>query len=122
MNNYKEFLIYKGKYYSLYFHAVGKNISDVYEYYKKCDDITRVNFLALVERIAEFGKIYDITKFRIEDKFHKIYAFKPKKDRFFCFFFKEKQIIITSAYNKKSQKLDKKELKKAIDIKNKYKK
>ena len=120
MDFYKNFLIYKGKHYSVCFHSDDESLSDVYEYYKKCDDVTRASFLFLVKRIADSGHIFDITKFRIEDKAHKIYAFKPKKERFFCFFFKGKQIIVTSAYKKKSQKLDKKELRIAINIKEQY--
>ena len=70
--------------------------------------------------MADIGHIYDETKFRIEDKQNKIYCFKPRKERFFCFFFAGKKIIITSAYMKKKQKLDRKELVKAIQIRDEY--
>ena len=65
------------------------------------------------------GERYSVY-FYAENKANKIYCFKPKKERFFCFFFIGKKIIITSAYRKKRQKLDKRELKKAIDIRNQY--
>ncbi|MCL5674666.1 MAG: hypothetical protein M1501_02825 [Candidatus Omnitrophica bacterium] len=70
--------------------------------------------------MADFGRIYDETKFRLEDKQNKIYCFKPKNKRFFCFFFAGKKIIITSVYTKKKQKLDQGELKKAIKIRKEY--
>jgi hypothetical protein len=49
------------------------------------------------------GKIFDETKFRSEG--NGIYAFKPQPDRYLCFFFKGKMIIITNAFAKKTQKL-----------------
>lgn len=119
-SDYEEFLIYSGEHYSVYFHAEKENSSEVYDYFENCDDVTQANLLFLVKRIADTGKIWDKTKFRIEDKANKIYCFKPKKERFFCFFFIGKKIIITSAYSKKRQKLDKRELKKAIDIRKQY--
>lgn len=120
MKFYREYLIYEGKYYFVYFHAEERAFSEVHDYFERCDDATQASLLFLVRRIAEAGRIYDTTKFRIEDKENKIYAFKPKQERFFCFFFFEKTIIITSAYRKKKQKLDKKELKKSIVIRNQY--
>lgn len=120
MDFYRRFLIYKGVHYSVYFHAETETSSDVYKYFENCDAVTQASLLYLVKRIAEIGTIYDKTKFRIEDKQYKIYAFKPKQERFFCFFFLEKTIIITSAYCKKRQKLDKKELEKAVRIRELY--
>lgn len=120
MKTYDNFLIYKGIYYSVYFHADKTSLSDVYEYYKKCDASTRANLLYLVKRLSEHGQIYDASKFRIENKKYKIYAFKAKKQRFFCFFKENKIIIITSAYRKSGQKVSEKELRKAIKIQESY--
>ena len=120
MNYYKKFLIYAGKYYSVYFHAGEKESSKVYDYFEQCDSLTQANLLFLIKRISDTKIIYDKTKFRIEDKKNKIYAFKPKQERFFCFFFSGKTIIITSAYRKKRQKLDRRELEKAIRIRDQY--
>ena len=119
-DRYEEFLVYSGDLYSVYFHAEAKGSSNVYDYFESCDDVTQASLLFLAKRMCDTGHIYDETKFRIEDKRHKIYCFKPKKERFFCFFFINKKIIITSAYTKKKQKLDRGELRKAIAIRNKY--
>lgn len=120
MNYYKEFLIYAGDYFSVYFHAEEKTSSKVYDYFEGCGPTTQASLLFLIKRIADTKIIYDKTKFRIEDKKNKIYVFKPRQERFFCFFFSEKTIIITSAYRKKRQKLDRRELGKAIRIRDQY--
>ncbi len=72
------FLVYDGKHYSVYFHANSSTLSEVFEYYEKCDMPTRANLLYLVQRIVDHGQIYDTTKFRIENKKNKIYAFFKK--------------------------------------------
>ena len=117
---YENFLIFSGERYSVFFHAETNESSKVYDYYKHCDDLTRASLLYLVKRISDTGHIYDETKFRIEDKQHKIYCFKPKKERFFCFFFVGQKIIVTSGYTKKKQKLDRNELSKAVQIREEY--
>lgn len=119
-NHYEDFLIYTGQHYSVYFYAKAKNSSEVHDYFKRCDEVTQASLLFLVKRIADTGRIWDETKFRIEDRVNKIYCFKPKKERFFCFFFIGKKIMITSAYRKRRQKLDKRELRKAIQIRSEY--
>ena len=119
-NYYKNFLVYKGGYYTIYFHAETETLSTVHKYFESCDDVIQASLLFLVKTIADTGRIYDQTKFRIEDRQNKIYCFKPREERFFCFFFTGKKIIITSAYTKKKQKLDRNELKKAIQIRREY--
>ena len=119
-NYYEDFLIYSGEHYTVYFHAEAKDSSAVYDYFEVCDDTTQASLLFLIKRMADMGHIYDKTKFRIEDRQNKIYCFKPRKERFFCFFFTGKKIVITSAYTKKKQKLDRHELNKTIQIRNEY--
>lgn len=41
----------------------------------------QIKLLALVKYIAENGKLFDNTKFRLVDKRKKIYEFKPKAER-----------------------------------------
>ena len=65
--------------------------------------VQKRKFLILVKKLADFGTIYDTTKFRNEGD--NIYAFKPQPDRYLCFFFTGKKIIVTNAYHKKSDKL-----------------
>lgn len=120
LNYYENFLVYKGEHYAIYFHAETKDSSSVNEYFECCDDVVQASLLFLVKTMADIGRIYDETKFRIEDRQNKIYCFKPREERFFCFFFTGKKIIITSAHTKKKKKLDQHELKKAIQIRREY--
>lgn len=53
--------------------------------------------------MGEQGKFFDKTKFNYEGD--GIYAFKPQPDRYLCFFFKGKKIVVTNAFCKKTQKL-----------------
>lgn len=69
--------------------------------------------------MGEMGEIFDETKFRNEG--NGIYAFKQQPDRYLCFFFKGKKIIITNAFTKKSQKLPVKERDRAIKAFESYK-
>ncbi len=120
MHHYEDFLIYQGMYYAVYFHAEAPSSSKVNDYFESCDDVSQASLLFLVKTIANIGRIYDETKFRYEDKHNKIYCFKPRGERFFCFFFTGGKIIITSAYTKKRQKLDRNALTKAIQIRREY--
>lgn len=121
MTHYHEdFLIYQGVHYAVYFHAEARGSSSVNNYFESCDDVIQASLLFLVRTIADIGRIYDETKFRYEDKHNKIYCFKPRDERFFCFFFTGKKIIITSAYAKRRQKLDRNELKRAVEIRREY--
>lgn len=69
--------------------------------------------------MAKIGKILNITKFRHEGD--SIYAFKPKPDRSFCFFYFHKKIIITNAFEKKQDKLSPIEKKRALAFQKDYK-
>lgn len=63
-------------------------------------------------------KIYNTTKFRYEGD--AIYVFKIDQDRYFSFFCKDKKIIITNAYTKKTQKMPQKEKAKALITRKNY--
>ena len=81
-------------------------------------EIQQHKLLYLIKRIADTGKISDKTKFRNEG--NAIFTFKPKPDRFLCFFQEGKKIIITNGFVKKQDKLPKKEKEKALTLKKKY--
>ncbi len=74
--------------------------------------------LTLFRLMGEHGKIYDETKFRNEGD--GMYAFKPQPDRYLCFFFRGKKIIVTNAFEKKSQKLPKGEKDRALKARASY--
>ena len=68
--------------------------------------------------MGDAGEIKDKTKFRHEGD--KIYAFKPQPDRFLCFFYEGKKIIITNGFKKKQQKLPPNEKERASIIRKNY--
>ena len=80
----------------------------------------QVKLAALVKYIADHGRLFDVTKFRKVDSRDNIFEFKPVDHRFFSLFYKYKKIIITNAYMKKSQKVSKRDLEKARNMKKAY--
>lgn len=88
--------------------------SESLDYFNELGLPQKRKILMLFKRIADFGRISDITKFRNEG--NQIFAFKPQPDRLLSFFYTGKKIIITNGYLKKSQKLPKREKDKALKI------
>ena len=99
----REYIVYEGEMFTVewYYDANGK--STAFEYYKKLPSQDRFKALQLFKRMGNGGKIKDSTKFNYEGD--QLYAFKPKPDRYMCFFYIGKKIIITNAFRKKMQKL-----------------
>lgn len=64
------------------------------------------------------ARFSDQTKFNYEDD--QIYAFKPKPDRFLCFFYQGKRIVITNAFRKKQDKLPANEKQRALKNRKDY--
>ena len=93
-----------------YFNEKGK--SQAFEYYSALTPTERRKVLMLFKRMGDFGRISDKTKFRNEGD--KIYAFKPQPHRFLSFFVEGRNIIITNAFHKKSDKLPPSEKKRAM--------
>ncbi|MFH1868489.1 MAG: type II toxin-antitoxin system RelE/ParE family toxin [Candidatus Omnitrophota bacterium] len=116
----EEYIFYQGEKFQVEFYFAEDGGIPAKEYLEKASSGVKVKLAALVKYIAEAGKIFDITKFRLVDRKERIYEFKPLSHRFFNFFYKGRKIIITNAYMKKSQKADKKQLQKAINIKRDY--
>jgi len=111
-------IVYKGQCFSVEWFYDSTGYSQAYEYYETTSLAQKRKFFILVKRIAEFGKIMDKTKFRNEGD--DIYAFKPKPDRYLCFFIKGKKIVITNAFCKRVDKLPKNEKEKSIKNKELY--
>ena len=101
----KSCLIYRGSVFSIkwYYDTNGK--SSAYRYFEDASEDLQNKFLILVKKMGDFGKIYDITKFRNEGD--GIYAFKPQPDRYLSFFTDGREIIVTNGFRKKTDKLPK---------------
>jgi len=103
----KSCFIYEGSKFTIkwYFDINGK--SDAFNFFENASEDMQIKFLVLVKRMGDFGKIFDITKFRNEGD--GIYAFKPQPDRYLSFFSDGGEIIVTNGFKKKTSKLPKRE-------------
>lgn len=99
---HREYIAYEGIRYTIEWYFDINSQSQALAYYKALTIEERAKVLRLFKRMGDAGE-KDTTKFNYEGD--KIYAFKPKPDRFLCFFFKDKKIIVTNAFRKKQQKL-----------------
>ena len=103
MNNNIEYIAYKGDEYCIEWYFDAKQYSEALDYFNTLNQAEKIQLLKLLKRMGDAGRINDITKFRHEGD--KIYAFKPQPDRFLCFFYEGKKIIITNGFKKKQPKL-----------------
>lgn len=115
----KNYIAYKGIEYTIEWYYDSRGRSKALEYYEELSDARKAKLFALLVRMADHSKIVDETKFRNEGD--GIYAFKPQPDRYLCFFFKGKKIIITNAFIKKVQKMPKQEKERALQASDDYK-
>lgn len=113
-----EYIAFKGKAFQIewYFDPHGK--SAALDYFEALDEQEQIKLFGLFKLIGNMGTIKNKTKFRSEGD--KIYAFKPQPHRFLCFFFTGKKIVVTNAFQKKTDKLPKKEKEKALKNKENY--
>jgi phage-related protein len=114
----KSCVIYSGQKFILewYYDKNGKSVA--YDYFMESSEELQDKMLVLVKKMGDFGKIYDIKKFRNEGD--GIYAFKPQPDRYLSFFTDGKKIIVTNGFRKKTEKLPENEKKLAIKYRQDY--
>jgi len=114
----KSCIIYSGEKFTLEWYYDKNGKSAAYDYFMESTEVLQDKFLVLIKKMGEFGKIYDITKFRNEGD--GIYAFKPQPDRYLSFFTDGRKIIITNGFRKKTDKLPKNEKKLAMKYRQDY--
>lgn len=85
----REYIAYEGSAFTIEWYYDLKGISAALEYYKSLNTQERIKLLRLFKRVGDAGEIKDKTKFNFEGD--QIYAFKPKPQRFLCFFFTGKK-------------------------------
>jgi hypothetical protein len=115
----KEFIVYEGPEYTIEWYYDDRGKSPAKAYFDELDRGAKLEAYELFMLMAKVGKILNKTKFRYEGD--SIYAFKPKPDRFMCFFYSGKKIIITNAFLKKQDKLPPTEKKRAVTCQRDYK-
>lgn len=116
----EDYVFYQGEKFQVEFYYTEKGGIPAKEYLEETSLDVKVKLSALVKYIAEQGKIFDVTKFRLVDSKNKIFEFKPVGHRFFNFFHEGGKIIITNGYMKKSQKVSGNDLEKARNMKKDY--
>jgi phage-related protein len=111
-------VIYIGPIFTIEWYYDQTGYGQAYDYFLKSSQEQKRKFLMLIKKMGDFGKIYDKTKFTYEED--KIYAFKPQPDRYLSFFTKDKKMIVTNAFWKKTQKMPRSEKDLAIKNMNEY--
>jgi len=121
----EDFLIYRGEFFKAEWYYTSDGWLPGYAYYKELSDVDRRVFAAYIKYLCDSrpGTFLPSTMYRIEDAGNKIYAFKPRDERFFTFATIGAKVIVTNAYHKHSQqmtKLDLEQLRIAIKYRNDY--
>jgi hypothetical protein len=99
----REWIAYEGPAFTIEWYWDAQGRSPPLDYFESLLETQQDRLLMLLKRMGDFGRIFDKTKFRNEGEH--IFAFKPKPDRFLCFFAAGRKIIITNGFVKKSDKL-----------------
>jgi len=121
----EDFAYYIGRYFAAeWYYKEDGNIPGL-DYYTELGTHDRVRFFQVVRLFCDspYGTLLPAKYYRIEDKAEKIFAFKPRDERFFDFTTEGARVIITNAYHKHSQqmaKIDLETLKTAIRCKQDY--
>ena len=116
----EDYIFYQGEKFQVEFYFTETGEMPAKEYLEQESLGVQVKLAALVKYIADHGILFNKTKFRKVDSKENIFEFKPLDHRFFSFFYKNRKIIITNAYRKKSQKVSKRDLEKAKNMKITY--
>lgn len=114
----KSYIAYRGISFTIEWYYDSSTSSDALEYFLALSEERQSKVLRLFKAMGDIGKINNITKFRSEGD--GIFAFKPQPDRFLCFFYTGKKIIVTNAFVKKQDKLPDSEKEKALIRKKTY--
>ena len=112
------FIVYQGTKFTIEWYFDSRGRSDSFDYFKNLSSDRQKKLFYLLRHLGDKGKIFNIEKFRHEGD--QIYAIKPAPDRFLCFFFEGSKIIVTNAYEKKTDKMPPREKEKALKAKTDY--
>jgi hypothetical protein len=110
--DYNDVLIHSGRYFTAEWYYTADSRLPALDYYNALVEIDQDRFDDLIRYLCETkpGTLLPKTLYRIEEHAHKIYALKPRDERFFNFTTIDARIIVTNAYHKHSQKMTKADL------------
>ena len=114
----ESFIVCQGGKFTIEWYYDDRGKSSALEHFDNLSFEQKKKFAYLIMRMADRGQICNEEKFRYEGD--QIYAFKLSPDRFLCFFFKGAKIIITNAFEKKTDKLPLREKERALLYKEDY--
>lgn len=114
----RNFIAYEGVKFTIEWYFDSRGRSHSLDYFEELTADRQKKFFHLLRLLGDKGKIFNLEKFRHEDD--QIYAIKPAPDRFLCFFFDGSKIIITNAYEKKTDKMPPREKEQALKAKYDY--
>ncbi len=105
----EDFVYYIGQYFTAEWYYMEDGKLPGLDYYNELGIQDRVRFLQIVKLYCDssHGILLPRTLYRIENKENRIYAFKPRDERFFNFTVEGAKVIITNAYYKHSQQMKK---------------
>lgn len=106
---YDDVLIHPGRYFTAEWYVNPEGRLPALEYYEALPEMDQDRFDDLIRYLCETkpGTLLPKTLYRIEDHANKIYALKPRDERFFNFMTSGAKIIVTNAYHKHSRRMSK---------------
>lgn len=107
--NPDDFILYVGASIRVEWYYAPNGRMPAREHFLALPQLDQERLLKLVEYLANapLGTRLARSVYRIEDAANKIFAFKPRDERYFNFMTDGRRIIITNAYRKHSQKMGK---------------
>lgn len=107
-----EILFYEGPRFTVEWYYMENGHLPALEYYRRMADIEQHKLKLLVKYLADnpHGTQLPVTMYRIEDRVNKIFAFKPRAERFLNFTTEGSRVIITNAYHKHAQRMTKQDM------------
>ena len=115
-----EYIAYGGSKFTIEWYHDVSGYSQALDFAESLGDADKRKLAILLSALGDIGQIHNKEKFRNEGD--KIYAFKPKPNRFLSFFFTGGKVIITNAFTKKKDKLPAGEKERALKCMEDYEK
>jgi hypothetical protein len=108
----EDILLYDGPYFSVEWYYTESGHLPAYDYFRRMPEADQLRLRLLVKYMADspHGTRLPMNLYRIEDRAERIFAFKPRAERFFNFTTDESAIIITNAYHKHAQRMSRADL------------
>ena len=91
-----EYILFEGNQFTIEWYYKSNGKSQALTYFGRLDRTKKIKFIRLVEIMGTIGVIRNKQRFNNEGD--GIYALKPQPNRFLCFFYAEKKIIVTNAF------------------------